>query len=256
MGLVVGVFSAKGGVGKSLVATNLGAVLAARHHLSTALIDINAGLGAADLLLDLEPEHSWSDLLPVAAELSPQHLSLATTPHETGLHLLACPELPDVQNQLSSQALEALLSAFRQEYALTLLDVPTGMDEVNVAAFKLADIRLVVLTPDASALRASQRYLDALFKHEKPVGLVLNQYSRGAPVKPKEIESHLDQRAYAVLPIDQSAVWVNVSYGQPCALKQRSGLGRALRSLAKVLLKLARRSRNWDSDSQKESRTG
>jgi len=250
MGIVVGVFSAKGGVGKSLVATNLGAVFAAGHHIPTALIDLNAGLGAADLLLDLEPERSWSDLLPVMSELTPQHLNLATTKHESGLHLLACPETPDAQANLPRESLEALLTALRQEYALTLLDVPTGMGVINVAAFHMVDIRLILLTPDAPALRATQRYANSLSKNEKPLGLVLTQYGRGAPVSPKEIESHLEQRLYAILPVDQSAVWANVSYGQPCALRQRRGLGRALRGLSKTVLKVAKRSGYWDYNDQ------
>ncbi len=250
MGIVIGVFSAKGGVGKSLVATNLGSVFAAGNHLSTALIDLSAGLGAVDLLLDLEPERSWSDLLPVVGELTSQHLNLAITAHESGLHLLACPDVPDAQVNLTRESLEALLTAFRQEYALTLLDVPAGMGVINVAAFHLVDIRLILLTPDAPALRATQRYANSLTKNEKPVGLVLNQYGRGAPVSPKEIESHLDGRLYAILPVDQGAVWANVSYGQPCALRQRRGLGRALRGLSKTVLKVARRSKYWDHNGQ------
>jgi len=248
MGIVIGVFSAKGGVGKSLVATNLGAVLAAGQSVPCALIDLNAGLGGDDLLLDLDPERSWSDLLPVVDELDPHHIELAITGHPSGLHLLACPDVPDEQAQLNPEALEALLNAFRQEYALTLLDVPTGMGVINVAAFRLVEICLVVLTPDASALRATQRYIQSLYKNDKPLGLVLNQYGRAAPVSPQEIEEHLEQRAYAVLPIDQSAVWANISYGLPCALKQRRGLGRALRRLSKTVLKVANRSPAWDSE--------
>ena len=246
MGIVLGVFSAKGGVGKSLVASNLGAVLAGGHQLPTALIDLNAGLGSADLLLDLEPERSWSDLLPVVDELTQQHLNLAITKHKSGLHLLACPEFPDDQVKITRDSLEALLGAFRQEYAVTLLDVPTGMGVINVSAFHLVDIALVLITPDAPALRATQSYLNSLSKHEKPLGLILNQYGRGAPVSPKEIEAHFERRLYAILPVDQSAVWANVSYGQPCALRQRRGLGRALRNLSKTVLKIAKRSRHWD----------
>ncbi len=170
------------------------------------------------------------------------------TKHPSGLHLLACPKAPDEQAQLNPQALEALLKAFRGEYALAFLDVPTGMGEINVAAFDLVDICLVVLTPDASAMRATQRYIQSLYKNDKPLGLVLNQYGRTAPVSPKEIEDHLEQRVYATLPIDQSAVWSNISYGLPCALKQRRGLGRALRRLSKTVLKVANRSPAWESE--------
>jgi pilus assembly protein CpaE len=248
MGIVIGVFSAKGGVGKSLLATNLGAYCAAGQRLSSALIDLNAGLGGDDLLLDLEPERSWADLLPVVDELNSHHLELAITEHPSGLHLLACPGVPDEQAHLKPESLDPLLKAFRQEYHITLLDVPTGMGVINVAAFRLVDLCLVVLTPDASALRATQRYIGSLYKHDKPLGLVLNQYGRAAPVKPMEIEDQLEQRAYAVLPIDQSAVWANISYGQPCALRQRRGLGGAIRKLSKTMLKAAQRSPNWKAN--------
>lgn len=256
LSLVIAVFSAKGGVGKSLIAANLGVVFAAGHRLSTALIDLDAGSGAADLLLDVQPQRTWADLLPVMGELSPQHLALAITAHVSGLDLLACPERPDtfaeftprnegVEGALTRPFLEALLSAFRQAYALVVLDLPPGMNAIAAAAFSLADIRLMVLTPDAIALRATRRLLASLPEDEKPLGLVLNQYSRGAAVTPNEIESHLGRKLYAILPVDPAAVWTNVSYGQPCVLKQKRGLGRALRELSKTSLTVAEQPGIW-----------
>ena len=248
MGVVVGVFSAKGGVGKSLVATNLASVFSAIHNISSALIDLNAGLGCADQLLDLEAERTWSDLLPVLDELTPQHLSLAITEHDTGLHLLACPENPEHHALLRPDSLEALLEVFRQEYSLVILDTPTGMGDLAETAFLQADIRLVLLTPDAPTLRATQRYTTALAGDDHPAGLVLNQYSRGAPITPQEIREFLDIPLLSVLPVDQTAVWANVSYGQPCALNRKRGLGRALRKLAQTTLKAARNSELWESN--------
>jgi len=70
MGTVIGIFSAKGGVGKTILATNLAVALGVGHHRKTVLIDLNQGLGTADLLLDLEPENSWQDLIPVELSAS------------------------------------------------------------------------------------------------------------------------------------------------------------------------------------------
>ena len=134
MGIVIGVFSAKGGVGKSLVASNMGAVFAVGHNLPTALIDLNAGLGAADLLLDLEPERSWSDLIPVVNELTTQHLNLAITAHESGLHLLACPEVPDAQANLTRESLEALLTVLKNTGTKSASEFPEGRNTANFSA--------------------------------------------------------------------------------------------------------------------------
>ena len=59
MGAVIGVFSPKGGVGKTLLATNLAVAFGVGQRKRTLLADLNSGLGNADLLLDLEPERVW-----------------------------------------------------------------------------------------------------------------------------------------------------------------------------------------------------
>lgn len=241
--IVLGVFSAKGGVGKSLIASNLGAAFAAGNQLPTLLIDLVAGSGSADLLLDLEPERSWVDLLPVIDELTTQHISLAITSHMSNLHLLACPEDPMQGELLSNQNLDTLLSFLRNEYAIVVLDLPAGMDEPVLAAYDLVDLCLVVLTPDAPTIRATKRLFDSLPSSDRHIGLVVNQYGRGAPVKPKEIENHLEAQAQicAVLPVDPAAVWVNISFGQPCVLRRKRGLGRAIRGMANTVLKVAKK---------------
>ncbi len=211
MGYVIGVFSAKGGVGKSLLATNLGVAFGVGHHRRTAVIDLNPGLGTADLLLDLEPERTWADLVSVINELSPQHLKLAVTEYRSGVDLLACPPALTWKQALTKKNVSSLLEGFREEYDLILLDTSPGATQINEAAFSLADIRLVALTPDAPTLRATANYLKVVPEREKITGLVINQHTAGAAVTPDEIKDHLGEFLFAVLPMDPSGVWANIS---------------------------------------------
>ena len=41
MGIVIGIFSSKGGVGKTLLATNLAVAVGVGHHRKTILLDLN-----------------------------------------------------------------------------------------------------------------------------------------------------------------------------------------------------------------------
>lgn len=237
MGCVIGIFSAKGGVGKSLLVTNLGVALAAGHKQSVVVIDLNPGMGTADLLLDLDPERSWADLLPVMDELTSQHIRLAVAEYRPGLDFLACPPRQVGDHILDHEALKAFLTAFREEYELVLLDTPSGGGEMNRAAFVLSDIQLIVLTPDAPALRATSRYIKSMPEGERMTALVINQHSPGAAIKPEEIADHLQKQLYAVLPVDPSGVWANVSYGQPCVLRKSSRLGKSIQKLSTKLLR-------------------
>lgn len=238
MGYVIGVFSAKGGVGKSILATNLGIAFGVGHRRRTTVIDLNPGLGTVDLLLDLEPERTWADLVSVINELSPQHLKLAITEYRPGVDILACPSDLSWDQNLQEEGVSSLLNAFREEYDLIVFDTSPGASPINEAAFSLADIRLVVLTPDAPALRATARYLEAVPENEKITGLVINQQTAGAAVTPDEIKDHLGERLFAVLPMDPSGVWANISYGEPCVLRKSSKSGKSIRQLSVRLLKI------------------
>ncbi len=248
MGFVIGIFSAKGGVGKSILTTNLAVSFGVDHHRRTAVIDLNHGLGSADLLLDLDPDRSWADLVSVINELTPQHIKLAVTEYRPGVDILACPPALTWKQDLTKRNVSSLLEAFRKEYDLILLDTSPGASLINEAAFSLADIRLVVLTPDAPALRATARYLEAVPEKERITGLVINQHTAGAAVTPDEIKDHLGERLFAVLPMDPGGVWANISYGEPCVLRKSSKLGKSIRQLSARLLKLIDHRTTVDQD--------
>ena len=238
MGTVIGIFSAKGGVGKTLLTTNLGVAFGIGLRQKTAIIDLNNGIGTADLLLDLDPERSLSDLVSVINELTPQHIKLAVTEYHSGVDLLASPPEMNWKGSLTKKNLSLLLNAFRDEYDLVLLDTSSGGGSVTGAALSLADIRLVLLTPDAPCLKVTSRFLDVLPEKEKITGLVINQQTPAAAIKPDEIKDHLGLSLYGVFPIDPAGVWANISYGEPCVLQRSSKLGKSIRQLSARLLKL------------------
>jgi pilus assembly protein CpaE len=232
MGAVIGVFSPKGGVGKTLLATNLAVTFGVGQRRRTLLADLNSGLGNADLLLDLEPERSWEDLLPVLEEIHPHHVELAVTSYRAELDLLCCPRQVNPQRNLNPEGVTSLLTVLREVYEMIFLDTPPGDEETARKAFLLADLRLILLTPDAPALRGASRFLDSLPIRKKRTGLVINQYVSGAVISPEEVKNHLKKPLFAVLPIDSAGVWANVSYGDPCVLSKRSSLGKTIRQLA------------------------
>ncbi len=238
MGEVIGILSAKGGVGKTLLAANLLVAFGLGHRLRTALIDLTPGTGNADLMLDLQPEHTWEELREVIPELKPRQLQLAVTPYQPGLDLLACPPEVTWDCPLRKSELAALLKAFVNLYDVVILDLPTGTSDLTHHSLDLVDLLLFVVTPDAPSLRAASRYLQGLPPSRTPTSLVINQQGQSAAVTPSEIENHLGIKLAGVLPIDPQGVWVNVSYGEPCSMRKSSELGRAIRKLTAQLIRM------------------
>lgn len=119
--------------------------------------------------------------------------------------------------------------------------VPSGGSDLEQFALGIVDLRLVLVTPDAPALQATNRYLKWISEIDSPTKLVINQQSQGAAVAPAEIKNHLGNSLVGVLPIDPQGVWANVSYGKPCSLCKTSKLGAAIRRLSERLLKMINR---------------
>jgi len=228
----VGIFSVKGGVGKSLVAVNLGTALA--HHLGFPIlvIDLQPCSGSDDLLLNVQPEHSWEDLLPVAGELSRQHVALGVERITDSLDFLAAPQsfqgediTPDI-----GQSWEALLAGFQDYYQFIIGDGYPVRDWDDLV-FNCFDFILMVVTPDGPALRATSRFLNGIDDELLKIGVIINQWSSRSAVSPREAAEHLNCPLVGVLPIDPKAAWENIHFGQPCVNSPRSRLGKSFRSL-------------------------
>jgi len=231
---VLAVQGAKGGVGASLLSVNLGVALSQAGR--TLLLDLDPQSGCDDLLLDLAPQHTWMDLLPVAGELQASHLHRACETHVSGLDLLAAPQATAPTAEWDR--LPVLLGGLTRHYEWILLDLPSHMAADSWQTMRdLLSSQLLVLTPDPSALRAGTRSLKAAPPGIRArTGLVVNQVSERHPASPQGIAAGLGVDLLCVLPIDARAVGYQINFGVSCVGDSRSHFGRAVLQLAARLV--------------------
>lgn len=171
---VVCVASGKGGVGKSILATNL-AVLRAKRGERVLLVDFDAGLANAHLLLGLAPAHDFGHILDGAVGAQealvsgPAGMSLLSG--GVGRHALANP---------TRKELEKLFRALRpleQAFDLIVIDHGAGLSYSTVAHLAATSTLLLVTNHEVTAL--SDAY--ALYKRALMVnpgiraGMVVNR---------------------------------------------------------------------------------
>jgi Flp pilus assembly CpaE family ATPase len=223
------VTSARGGSGASLLATNLGVALAGGG--TCLLLDLHGPDAIDDLLLDLEPTHSWTDLLPIAETLDETHLARATSRHASGLRLLAG-GVPTDDLRVEPQV---LLRSLTFHAAWLVVDSPSGLSTDGLLGF--ADLVLLVTLPDPPSLRTTRRWLLHLpTATRRKVGLVVNQAAAGQPLLAQGAAHALDLPLSAWLPADSAAIGRQVHFGEAAVLDAGSCYGRAVRQLAGRLL--------------------
>ena len=206
-GRVVTVFGTKGGVGKSVVATNLAATLAKQANGAVALVDANLQFGDAAIMLHISPEHTIVEAGLAAERLDPDLLDDLLLRHEpTGLRLLAAPTEPGAADHIQRAELARILVVLREMCAYVVIDTSPHLDDATLVALEHADDIVMVAGLDVMSLKNSKVTLQALQVLGIPfakVKFVINRTGGRTTLSPGDAERALRLKADAVLPVDE-----------------------------------------------------
>mgnify|MGYP000143718905 CR=1 FL=1 len=89
-GRVITVFSAKGGVGKTTVSTNVAGELASDGS-RVLLVDLDLAFGDVAICLGISPERSMTDIVAMSGHLDKQGLDSVVVRHDSGLDVVCAP---------------------------------------------------------------------------------------------------------------------------------------------------------------------
>jgi pilus assembly protein CpaE len=152
-GKVVTVFSTKGGVGKSLVATNLGVALSNDGH-SVCLVDLDVNSGDVAIMLQLTPQQTINDLASFKGVIDEEGISSILTRHSDNLTVVAAPVRLDSLEQASQDDVGKLLDELRRMVDFVVVDTSGMFDDLALCALDRSDCIVLVGTLDIPSLKA------------------------------------------------------------------------------------------------------
>lgn len=194
-GQVIAVIGAKGGVGSTFVTVNLGAELAPVNRVCA--VDLDFSMGDVAGMLDMEPASHMADLLNNLSRLDERMLAGSVGVHPSGLHVLAQP-MELVENEfLRGEDVLRVLSAAADAYQYLLVDCGGRVDEATRTASTVADLILLVCSPDVPSVKNAWRRLHLLERQGVDltrVRLIVNRWDRNPPLSAADIESNLGTR--------------------------------------------------------------
>ncbi|MEZ6066733.1 MAG: AAA family ATPase [Planctomycetaceae bacterium] len=144
-GVYVAFISNKGGVGKSTLAVNVASRLAERHPEQVLLVDCSMQIGLCAPMLDLRPTTTMLDAVRQRERLDPALIRRLSTPHPSGLDLLAAP--PDAVSaaEVDDEQLARILTLARRTYEFVVIDTFPLFDRIVMSVLDVADLAFVVL---------------------------------------------------------------------------------------------------------------
>ncbi|TKV29507.1 MinD/ParA family protein [Arthrobacter sp. NamB2] len=161
-GLVIGVFSPKGGVGKTTIATNLAVGLGKIAPMSVVIVDLDLQFGDVATGLYLNPEYSVLDAVSGAATQDSMVLKAFLTAHPSGVYALCGPRNPADADRVTSEQITRLLQQLALEFRYVVVDTGPGLTEPSLAAMEQCTDAVWVTGMDVPSVRGLRTGLDVL----------------------------------------------------------------------------------------------
>ncbi len=160
-GKTIAVGGGKGGVGKTIVAVNLALALS-RLQKNVALLDGDIGNCNCNTLLGItKVDRSLEEYLRKEASLD--EITILTA--YPGLHLV-CGAQNKVDAFLTTE-MSRLLNDIRQVDADCLvIDLGAGMSDATLDLYRLADDKIIVVTPQVTSLQNAYGFIKSAFFHD------------------------------------------------------------------------------------------
>jgi pilus assembly protein CpaE len=235
-GRVVTVFGAKGGIGKTTIATNLAVVVAQKTHQSVVLVDLDPRFGDVGVALDISPDWSIADLVLPEEEIDRELVESCLCTHESGVKVLAAPMHPTLWRTVQPSHVERVLSLLAQTYDCIILDTPGTFNDVVDVALKRATDVLLVTTPQPTSVKDSLlaiKMMQSGGSNPGKLNLVLNMTSDAIETTPEEIGRALGWKVAWTIPYDPDAAFA-AAQGFLVDMTQGGAMG-VLSEMARVL---------------------
>ncbi|MCX5385313.1 P-loop NTPase [Streptomyces sp. NBC_00083] len=234
-GTVTTVTGAKGGVGTTLVAVQL-ALAARASGRTTVLLDMDLQAGDVASYLDVQFRRSIADLATIT-DISPRVLADAVFNHESGLALLLAPGEGERGEEVTDRAARQIIGALRTRYEAVVVDCGTQMTAANAAVVEMADVALLVTTPDVVSVRGAKRTVrmwDRLqIRKAEETTTVVNRHTRNTEIQPPLVQKITGTRvAQTAVPAHFKELQAVVDAGRLHDLDGRSTIRTALWALA------------------------
>jgi MinD-like ATPase involved in chromosome partitioning or flagellar assembly len=222
-GQVFSVFAAKGGCGKTTVATNLAVALQRMGNGRVCLLDLDLDFGDVASALNLDSGRTLALLIGPReiGDLLDSGDLITSLPH-TGLDCILAPVAPGDSERISPAKISRLLRALAARYDAIVVDLPARFSPTTMVALDHAQHHIVVSTPERPALknlRLTLDILDLLGYSRAARSVLFNRSDSSAAITAAEVAAFVRGPIAAHLPSSRD-VPASINEGVPLLASQ------------------------------------
>jgi len=233
---VIHVIPTIGGCGSTTVACNVAASLA--RNSKTVLLDMDLVRGGVASHFDVRPRYTIADVMDSAEKVDKQLLDNALTLHpNSGLAILARPELPEDTQRVTQSGMARLLGVLGRVFEYVVIDSLMSIDPIYSSAIASSDVNLMVMQLNVPSAKNAERFVGTLRRmgvEASKIRIVVNRYvKKGSDIEPEEVERALGLKISWMVPNDFKNAIGAINFGEPVVLRApRAEISTSLLGLA------------------------
>ncbi len=237
MGEIIVVTSGKGGVGKTTTSASLACGFAKRGK-KTVVVDFDIGLRNLDLIMGCERRVVYDFVNVINGDCTLKQ-ALIKDKRFDNLAVLAASQTKD-KDALTQEGVAKIIDDLKAEFDIVICDSPAGIERGAFFAMYFADRAVVVVNPEVSSVRDSDRVLGIMASKSRRAEqgltavkehLLLTRYSadrveKGDMMSIADVEEILGVKVIGVIPEAPEVLSASNS-GVPVILDEQADAGLA-----------------------------
>ena len=234
-------FSTKGGVGKTLISTNLAVSLQKEHAAKVCLVDfdLQAPMDMARML-DFSPAKSISDISALLKTgVKEWEIDGFILKHSSGVEFIPGCLKATQSSYINEQVVSQVLSRLENKYDYVVVDAGRAFTDILISVLGFANLILLVVTPDILSIYQTKWALDVLQSLNFPLRMVkfiLNRSESLGGFVWQEIKSHLPAEILMQIPSEGKVVGLSVNRRIPVMIDMpKSRFAQAISKLSQSI---------------------
>ena len=233
------IFSPRGGVGCSTLASNLALALYEATGQRVLLMEGKLFFGHLGVIMNMRTQNTIGDLIPHVNALDEGLIFDVISKHGSGIHVLLGPSNIQIAQGIRPDDLYKVYMGVQRFFDYIVIDAGNSLTENTVTLMDSADRLMLVTTPDLAALHDASRFVQisrTLSYSDEKLMIVLNRTGLMGGVKTKDIEVALHHQISATVPDDSANALRSLNRGIPLLVRYpRSPASKAIMGLATEL---------------------
>lgn len=237
---VISFFSAKGGVGKSMIALNTAVLIHEKFKKKVLLMDLDLQFGDIALMVNKQNEMTIKEMFDDSPINSFEDIQPYLYSYKPGCDMLFAPKDPESAEYISKEHTKSIIELLKKHYDVIIFDTGVNYDEITLNALDISEHVIIVTNLEVTGLKntkMSLKVMQSLNYDTSKVKIVVNMMNDKFGVTKGNVQKAFSYDILAYLPEDIKLVRNSINTGVPIVASKNSSLYKPLLGMIQSIIK-------------------